>query len=48
MVRRMTALAAPLRMPRLGSDRVDDEGVRAVSVWIEAMTPARGYVDAAP
>jgi hypothetical protein len=48
VVVRMAASSRPLRMPMEGSARVDDLGVRAVSAWIEAMTPARGYPPAKP
>lgn len=30
-------------MPRLGTNRVDDDGVAAVQAWIESMTQERGY-----
>jgi hypothetical protein len=30
-------------MPRIGTNRVDDEGVAIVQAWIESMTEARGY-----
>ena len=30
-------------MPRMGTNRVDDQGVQLVRDWIESMTEARGY-----
>lgn len=30
-------------MPRIGTNRVDDEGVALVQAWIESMTEERGY-----
>jgi hypothetical protein len=45
---RMHATNAPLRMPRLGSNVVDPDGVAAVTAWIANMTPERGYPRAAP
>ena len=48
LIARMTATQAPLRMPRLGSNRPDPDGIRVVSAWIAAMTAQRGYPSAAP
>lgn len=33
----------PAAMPRLGTTRVDEEGVELIAEWIAAMTPQRGY-----
>jgi hypothetical protein len=30
-------------MPRIGTNRVDEDGVARVQAWIESMTEARGY-----
>jgi hypothetical protein len=34
-------------MPRIGTNRVDDDGVATVQAWIESMSEARGYPAAA-
>lgn len=36
------------QMPRIGTNRVDEAGVRVVTAWIEAMTAERGYPPALP
>jgi hypothetical protein len=36
------------QMPQLGSNRVDERGVRTISDWVQHMTAERGYPPAAP
>lgn len=43
---RMKVRGTEAAMPRLGTNRVDSAGVAAVQVWIEQMTPERGYPSA--
>jgi hypothetical protein len=35
-------------MPRLGTNRVDDDGLQTVTAWVEAMTEDKGYPAPAP
>ncbi len=45
---RMNVRGGERQMPRLGTNRVDREGVRIVRAWIEHMSEARGYPAPAP
>ena len=40
---RMQVRGVEAQMPRLATNRVDDDGVLRVKAWIEHMTPERGY-----
>lgn len=43
LLARMLVRDHPAQMPPLASNRVDEQGVAAVSAWIEQMTAERGY-----
>ena len=45
---RMLVRDHPAQMPPLASNRIDEAGIAAVSAWIAAMTPERGYPAPAP
>ncbi|HEY3500653.1 MAG TPA: hypothetical protein VGK73_38435 [Polyangiaceae bacterium] len=40
---RMQVRGVEAQMPRLATNRVDEQGVAQVKAWIEQMTPERGY-----
>lgn len=48
LVARQTIRGTEAQMPRIGTNQVDDEGVAAVTRWIEAMTAENGYPEPDP
>jgi hypothetical protein len=47
-IARMSTREPGRKMPRLGSNRVDPDGVRIISDWVQQMSVARGYPAAKP
>lgn len=48
LVARQTLRGVDSQMPQIGTNRVDDDGVKKVTDWILGMSPATGYPTPAP